>query len=245
MPLLLVCCTRPCPSRCGSRSVCLCCSSPCLLALLGAPVVHPLLSHPPAPPVRGFHISVRRGLSRVRLAGHGPVATPMAGTSRRAGRSPCPCGVRGHLVEGGGGGVFADGLLGMRRIWWLLRCSHLVVPLCIVVCLVGARLTAVCGASLCPVALLLAFLLISGSFFFCWHAHRCWCTAPGGQHVTPCLPFPFLFCEWRSCAAYILCVPLLFLRAGLAPSGGCASGTRHGACGPPSGWCLGLWGAIK
>ena len=32
------------------RSVCLCCSSPCLLALLGAPFAHPLLSHPPAPP---------------------------------------------------------------------------------------------------------------------------------------------------------------------------------------------------
>ena len=42
---------------------------------------------PPArpPPVRGFHISVQRGLSRARLAGHGPVATPVAGTSRRAG----------------------------------------------------------------------------------------------------------------------------------------------------------------
>ena len=33
------------------RSVCLCCSSPCRLALLGAPIAHPLLSHPPAPPV--------------------------------------------------------------------------------------------------------------------------------------------------------------------------------------------------
>ena len=62
---------------------------------------------PPAcPPVRGFHISVRHGLSR--LAGQGPVATPVAGTSRRAGhgsrRSPlwstwAPC--RGR----GGGGL--------------------------------------------------------------------------------------------------------------------------------------------
>ena len=61
-------------------------------------------SVPPAypPPVRGFHISVRRGLSRAQLAGHGPVATPVVGTSRRAGCSPRPCGVRGHLVEGGG-----------------------------------------------------------------------------------------------------------------------------------------------
>ena len=36
------------------RSVCLCCSSSCLLALLGALVAHPLLSHPPAPPYEGF-----------------------------------------------------------------------------------------------------------------------------------------------------------------------------------------------
>ena len=67
--------------------------------------------------------------------------------------------------------MFAGGSLGVRCIWWLLQCSHLMVPLCIVVCPVGARLTAVCGAALCPVALLLAFLLILGSFFFCWHAH--------------------------------------------------------------------------
>ena len=31
-------------------------------------------------------------------------------------------------------GLFADGLLGVRRNWWLLQCSHLLVPLCIVVC---------------------------------------------------------------------------------------------------------------
>ena len=59
--------------------------------------------------------------------------TPVASTSRRVGRNPCPCGVRGHLVEGGGG-LFADGSLGMRRIGWLLLCSHLMVPLCIAVC---------------------------------------------------------------------------------------------------------------
>ena len=70
----------------------------------GCPFRAPLLSHPPAPPVQGFHISVRPGLSRAQLAGHGPVATPVAGTPRRAGCSPRPCGVRGHLVEGGGGG---------------------------------------------------------------------------------------------------------------------------------------------
>ena len=63
--------------------------------------------------------------------------------------------------------MFADGSLGVRRIWWLLQCLHLMVPLCMVVCLVGARLTAVFGAALCPVGLLLAFLPIPGSFFFC------------------------------------------------------------------------------
>ena len=84
--------------------------------------------------------------------------------------------------------MFADGSLSVRRIWWLLQCSHLMVPLWIVVCPVGAHLTAVCGAALCLVALLLAFLPISGSFFFCWHAHCCWCAAPGGQHVAPCVP---------------------------------------------------------
>ena len=76
--------------------------------------------------------------------------------------------------------MFVDGSLGMRCIWWLLQCSCLMVPLCIVVCPVGARLTAVCGAALCPVVLLLAFLLVSGSLFFCWHAHSFLCAAPGG-----------------------------------------------------------------
>ena len=88
-----------------------------------------LLSHLPAPPppVRGFHTSVRRGLSRAQLAGHGPVATPVVGTSRRAGHSPRPCGVRRHLVEGGG--VFADGLPGVRCIRWLPPCnSYATVP---------------------------------------------------------------------------------------------------------------------
>ena len=77
----------------------------------GCPCCAPPSVPPTCPSVRGFHISVRRGLSRARLAGHGPVATPVAGTSRRAGRSSLPYGVRGHLVEGGGGGS-ADGSLG-------------------------------------------------------------------------------------------------------------------------------------
>ena len=30
--------------------------------------------------------------------------------------------------------MFAYGSLGVCRIWWLLQCSHLMVPLCLVVC---------------------------------------------------------------------------------------------------------------
>ena len=132
------------------RSGCLCCSSPCLVVLLGAYVAHPLLSHPPAPPYKDFtspynvDCPVRGWLFTALLP------PPWPGISRRAGRSPRPCGVRDHLVEGGGE-VFADGSLGVRRIRWLLQCSHLMVPLCLVVCPVGARLIAVCGAALCPV----------------------------------------------------------------------------------------------
>ena len=82
----------------------LCVSVLLLLMSVGAPRC-PCRAPPPVPPacppVRGFHICVRRGLSRARLAGHSPVATPVAGTSQRAGRSSRPCGVCGHLVEGG------------------------------------------------------------------------------------------------------------------------------------------------
>ena len=51
---------------------------------------------------------------------------------------------------------------------------------CVLLCVVLGLLSLPCGAALCRVALLLAFLPISGSFFFCWHAHRCWCAGPGG-----------------------------------------------------------------
>ena len=84
------------------------CVSVLLLPLSGGAAGCPCRAPPPVPPacppVRGFHISVRCGLSRVRLAGHGPVATPVAGTSRRAGQFPplwsiwAPC-------RGRGGGV--------------------------------------------------------------------------------------------------------------------------------------------
>ena len=176
--------------------MCLCGSSPCLLALRGAPVAHPLLSHPPAPPVRGFHISIRRGLSRARLAGHGPVA---AGCSSR------PCGVRGHLVEGGGGGVFADGSLGIRRIWWLLQRSHLMVPLCVPLGLVSLP----CVGRLCAQLLC---CLRSSQFqalsFSSWHAHCCSCAAPGGQHVAPCIPLWLSGCP--TCGWVVLGAPGAF-----------------------------------
>ena len=155
----------------------------------GCPCCAPPPVPPACPPVRGFHISVRRGLSRARLAGHSPVATPVSGTSRRVGRSSRSCGVRGHLVEGGGGGgVFADGSLGVRHIWWLLQRSHLMVPLCIVVCPVGAGLTACVGR---PCAQLLCYLRSSQFWALSFSANmliagsvRC----QGGQHVAPYIP---------------------------------------------------------
>ena len=90
--------------------------------------------------------------------------------------------------------MFADGSLGVRRIWWLLQCSHLMVPLCIVVCPVGAHLTAVCGAALCPVALLLAFLPISGFLFLLARSLLLVCGVGEGQHVTPCIPLGLSGC---------------------------------------------------
>ena len=61
---------------------------------------------------------------------------------------------------GGGGGLVADGPLGVRRIRWLWRCSLLVVPLCIALCPVEARLATVCGVVIVPGAWLRAFLPI-------------------------------------------------------------------------------------
>ena len=68
--------------------------------------------------------------------------------------------------------LVADGPLCVRCIWWLLRCSLLMVPLCITLCPAGARLTTVCGAALFLVALLHTFLPIWCSFFFCWRTVR-------------------------------------------------------------------------
>ena len=76
-----------------------------------------------------------------RLAGQGPVATPVAGTSWHLERRPPPCGVLGHRVEGEGD-LCADGLLGVRRIRWLLQCLHLMVTPCITACPIWACLTA-------------------------------------------------------------------------------------------------------
>ena len=46
-PPLNPCCSPLSALVLRPRSVCLCCSSPCLSALLGAPFAHPLLSHRP------------------------------------------------------------------------------------------------------------------------------------------------------------------------------------------------------
>ena len=106
--------------------------------------------------------------------GTAPALAEFAGTSWRG---------------GGGGGLVADGSLGVRRIRWLLRCSHLVVRLCRALCFVGACLTTVCGAALFPVAWLRVFLSIWCSFFFCWRTQRCWCAlrgrGGGGRSLPP------------------------------------------------------------
>ena len=109
LPLLPRCAPPPC-LLCSPlsllvwlRVLCVCCSSPCLLVLQGAPVAHPLLSHPPAPyedftsrydvdcPVRGWLVTA-------------PLPPPWRAPPGARGAAPRPCGVRGHLVEGGGGG---------------------------------------------------------------------------------------------------------------------------------------------
>ena len=122
------------------------CVSVLLLPLSVGATGCPCHAPPPVPPaclpVRGFHISVRCGLSRAQLAGHGPVASPVAGTSRRAGRSSRPCGVSAWApCRGRGGGglrmagsacVFEDFTPGCPRLGardscestpWLVMCS--------------------------------------------------------------------------------------------------------------------------
>ena len=79
----------------------------------------------------------------------------------------------------GGGGLVADGPLGVRRIRWLLRCSHLLVPVCRALC-------TVCVAALFAVALLRAFLPIWCCFFFC-STLLVRAAGGGGERVTPCL----------------------------------------------------------
>ena len=68
------------------------CVSVLLLPLSGGAPGCPCRAPPPVPhacpPARGFHISVQCGLSHARLAVHGPVASPVAHTSRRAGAAP-------------------------------------------------------------------------------------------------------------------------------------------------------------
>ena len=77
-------------TACGQRRV-FCVSVlflPLSVGAPGCPCRAPTPAPTACPPVQGFPISVKRGLSRARLAGHGPVATPVAGTSRRPPRPP-------------------------------------------------------------------------------------------------------------------------------------------------------------
>ena len=168
------------------RSVCLCCSSPCLLVLLGAPVAHPLLSHPPAPPHEDF--TTRRGLSRARLVGHGPVATPMAGTSRRVERSSRPCGVCGHFVEGGGGLLMAlsacaafGGCCSARTSWY--PCVLLCVLLGLVSLPCVGQPYASCFATFSSQSRALSFS--AGMLIAACVRRR---GGGRGQHVAPCIP---------------------------------------------------------
>ena len=172
LPLLPCCAPPPC-LLCSPlsllvwlpRSVCLCCSSPCLLALLGAPVAHPLLSHLPAPPPPPYEDFTSPYDVDCPVCGW--LVTALLPTSRRAGHNSRPCGVRGHLVEGGRGGLLMahsacaafGGCCSARTSWF---------P-CVLLCVLLGLVSLPCVGRLC--AQLLVFLPISGSFFFYRHAH--------------------------------------------------------------------------
>ena len=127
---------------------------------------------PPAcPPVRGFHISVRRGLSRARLAGQWPCChLPARGAQPPplwSTRAPCR-GRRGCLLTARSACAAFGGCRRACTSWF---------P-CVFLCVLLGLVSLPCVGRLCNQ--LLVFLPISGSSFFCWHAHRCWCAAPGG-----------------------------------------------------------------
>ena len=111
----------------------------------GCPCEHPLLSHQPAPPHEDF--TSPHNLDCLMC---GWLVTALLPPPWRA--PPSVQGAVPALVEFAGtlwreGGAW---LLMIRRIRWLLRCSHLVVPPCHSLCLVGARLITMCGAALSP-----------------------------------------------------------------------------------------------
>ena len=160
------------------------CVSVLLLPVSGGAPGCPCRAPPPVPPAYPPRTRISHlGTAWTVLCAVGwsrPCCHPRGGHLPARGAQPPPLWSTWAPCRGRGGGGVADGSLGVRRIWWLSQCSHLMVPLCIVVCPVEAHLIALCGAALCLVALLLMFLPISGSFFFCWHTHRCWCAALGG-----------------------------------------------------------------
>ena len=148
LPLLPCCAPPPC-LLCSPlsllvwlpRSVCLCCSSPCLLALLGAPVAHPLLSHPLADPPAS---SVRAGPMTPASLGVGACQlhfTPPPPRWLRKGLAPT-LRARGavHRVHLSSGAV-AQGLVGCRVGYDRVQCR-----LCCVAGRVGVGRVGVSGA---------------------------------------------------------------------------------------------------
>ena len=186
----------------------------------------PCCTPPPVPPACP---PVRRGLSRARLAGHGLVATPVAGTSWRAGRNTRPCGVRGHLVEEGcllmarSACAAFGGCRSVRTSWFpcVLLCVLLgLVPLpCVgrlcaqlLCCLRSSQFRALSfllARSLHPIVVVgLSHLQLGG--------------ATGTGHFCTCLQIYKLTCHW------------------------CFLGLLWGECGALLLFCfLGCWGATR
>ena len=117
--------------------------------------------------------------------------------------------------------MFADGSLGVRHIWWLLRCSHLMFPLCIVCvscwgsshCRVWGGSVPSCFADCVPPNLgLLLFLLACSLLLVCSAGGAACRSLPpivavglshlqlggtrGTGHFCTCLQIYKLTCQW-------------------------------------------------
>ena len=161
LPLLPCCAPPPCllcsPSSLVvwlPRSVCLCCSPPCLLELLGAPFAHPVLSHPPTPPRTRLRTTLTVPLA---VGWSRPCCHPHGGHLLGRGAQPPPLWSMRAPCRGRGGSLFADGSLGVHphlvvaavlaphgppvhccmSCWGLSHCRVWggLVPSCFVVCI--------------------------------------------------------------------------------------------------------------